>query len=459
MEIREKHFLIVGLGMSGLAVARFLKKRGAEVTITDRAQADDLGRYIADAQELGVTLELGAHSDASFLSADCIVVSPGVPLTISPLRRAAEAKIPIMGEIELAAGFISKPIVAITGTNGKTTVTTLVGDMLKQSGKHVFVGGNIGRPLIGFVDKGENADVAVVEVSSFQLDGDYGLRPSVAVLLNVAEDHLDRYEDFDAYVRSKGRIFANQEAADTAVLNGSDFHVLRAAKTARSRKLYFNGGHHISNGTVAREGGVDIVREGKVIAGITVSQDYLKAPHNFENVSAAVLAAYSSGGTVEGIQAAVTAFQGLPHRLEFVDSLNNVAYYNDSKATNPDAVRRALEWFTRPVVLLMGGQDKGVDYGVLKNAVREHARALVLFGAAREKIQVSLNGAVPLWVEKTLLQAVRRARELAEPGDAVLLSPACSSFDSYENYAQRGEDFRDIVSKLKGAGDAVVQTG
>jgi UDP-N-acetylmuramoylalanine--D-glutamate ligase len=362
-----------------------------------------------------------------------------------------------MGEIELAASLISKPIVAITGTNGKTTVTTLVGEMLKQSGKHVFVGGNIGKPLIGFIDKGENADVAVVEVSSFQLDGAFGLKPSVAVLLNIAEDHLDRYDTFDAYIRSKGRIFAAQEAEDVAVLNGSDFHVLQAAKTARSRKSYFNSGHKISNGTVNREGGIDIWQEGKRVGGIDIRQAYLQAPHNQENVSAAVLAAISSGGTVEGIQAAVTEFRGLPHRLEYVDTLDHVAYYNDSKATNPDAVRRALEWFSCPVVLLMGGQDKGCDYGVLRNVIREHARAVVLFGAAREKIQPSLNGAVPIRAEETLAQAVRRAGSLAEPGDAVLLSPACSSFDAYQSYARRGEDFRNIVGQIKGVSDAAVQ--
>jgi UDP-N-acetylmuramoylalanine--D-glutamate ligase len=457
MEIKDKRFLVVGLGMSGLAVARFLKRRGAEVIITDKAPAEALQNYLADAKELDVALELGGHREDLFTTADGIIVSPGVPLTIPPLRAAAAANVPIMGEIELAAGLITKPMVAITGTNGKTTVTTLVGDMLKQSGKHVFVGGNIGKPLIGFVDKGENADVAVVEISSFQLDGLVGIRPSVAVLLNIAEDHLDRYENFADYIQSKGKIFAAQEAEDTAVLNGSDFHVLQAAKTARSKKAYFNSGQRISNGVVARRGGLDIVQEGKVIGGIEISQQYLLAPHNFENVSAAVLAALSAGGTIAGIQAAIDDFKGLPHRLEYVDTVDQVAYFNDSKATNPDAVRRALEWFSCPVVLLMGGQDKGCDYGVLKNVIREHARAVVLFGAAREKIQVALNGAVPMRTEETLPQAVRRARSLAAAGDAVLLSPACSSFDQYENYARRGEDFRDIVGRLKRGNDAISQ--
>ncbi|MEW6076401.1 MAG: UDP-N-acetylmuramoyl-L-alanine--D-glutamate ligase [Thermodesulfobacteriota bacterium] len=457
MEIKNRKFLVVGMGVSGVAAARFLKRRGAEVTITDRAPADRLKPHLAEVEDLGVKLELGGHSDESFAAVDVIIASPGVPLTITPLRRAAEAGIPVMGEIELAAALISKPIVAVTGTNGKTTVTTLVGEMLKQSGKHVFVGGNIGKPLIGFIDKGENADVAVVEVSSFQLDGTYGLRPSVAVLLNIAEDHLDRYDTFNDYVRSKGRIFAHQETDDTAVLNGSDFHVLQAAKTARSRKCYFNGGHKISNGSVSRDGGIDIWRDGNRVGGIDIRQPYLLAPHNLENVSAAVLAALSAGGTMAGVQAAIDEFKGLPHRLEFVDTVDRVDYFNDSKATNPDAVRRALEWFPRPVVLLMGGQDKGCDYGVLKNVIREHARAVVLFGAAQEKIQLAINGAAQLRSEATLAGAVRRARSLAEAGDAVLLSPACSSFDAYESYARRGEDFRRIVGELKGETDESAQ--
>jgi UDP-N-acetylmuramoylalanine--D-glutamate ligase len=456
MEIEGKKFLVVGLGMSGFAVARFLKRRGGIVTITDRSPANRLQQYLADVEALDVRLELGGHAESSFTAADYIIVSPGVPLTIPPLRLAAEANVPIMGEIELAAVFITKPIVAITGTNGKTTATTLVGDMLKQSGKHVFVGGNIGKPLISFIDKGENADVAVVEISSFQLDGYFGFRPNIAVLLNIAEDHLDRYEDFEAYVRSKGRLFDAQTTEDTAVLNGSDFHVLQAAKKAKSRKYYFNSGQNISNGAVTTENGIDLIEDGNMIGGIEIRQPYLKAPHNLENVSAAALAAFSAGGTVAGIQAAIDDFRGLPHRLEYVDTLKDVAYFNDSKATNPDAVRRALEWFNCPVVLLMGGMDKGCDYGVLRNVIREHARALVLFGAARGKIQVALNGAVPVWSEETLARAVNRAGDLAETGDVVLLSPACSSFDAYESYARRGEDFRKIVGELKGESDAVV---
>ena len=456
MEIEGKTFLVVGLGMSGFAVARFLKRRGGIVTITDRSPANKLQQYLADVEALDVRLELGGHIEHSFTSADYIIVSPGVPLTIPPLRLAAEANVPIMGEIELAAVFITKPIVAISGTNGKTTVTTLVGEMLKQSGKHVFVGGNIGKPLISFIDKGENADVAVVEISSFQLDGYFGFRPNVAVLLNIAEDHLDRYEDFDAYVRSKGRLFASQAEEDTAVLNGSDFHVLQAAKAAKSRKYYFNSGHNISNGTVPTEDGLDVLADGTPVGSIHIHHPYLKAPHNLENVSAAVLAAILAGGTVDGIQAAIDSFQGLPHRLEYVDTVNGVAYFNDSKATNPDAVRRALEWFSNPVILLMGGMDKGCDYGVLRNVIREHARALILFGAARGKIQVALNGSVPVWSEETLARAVQRAGDLAEAGDIVLLSPACSSFDAYESYARRGEDFRKIVGDLKGKSNAVV---
>ena len=449
VETENRKVVVVGLGKSGLATARFLLRRGASVVITDRAPEAKLADSAASARDLGATLELGGHQDSTFLSADYIVVSPGVPDTLAPLKKAVEKGIPVMGEMELAARFVTKPVAAVTGTNGKTTVTTLLGDMLKASGRQVFVGGNIGTPLIGFADKGENADMAVVEVSSFQLDTIETFRPHVAVLLNIAEDHLARYTDFDAYVRSKGRIFENQEADDVAVINGADFHVLQASKGIRSRKLTFNGGKNTKEGAVIQDIAVEIITAGTKTATINVTAPLMRARHNMENIAAAALAALAMGATVEGIQAAVDGFQGLRHRLEYVASIDDVHYFDDSKATNPDAVRRALEFFTSRVVLLLGGEDKGCDYGVLKNVIRERARAVVLFGAAKEKIRMAINGSVSLWDAGTMAEAVRRARELAAPGDAVLLSPSCSSFDSYESYAHRGDDFCNAVNELK----------
>ncbi|MFO8047947.1 MAG: UDP-N-acetylmuramoyl-L-alanine--D-glutamate ligase, partial [Desulfosudaceae bacterium] len=367
IEVRDKRFLVVGMGATGLAVAKYLVKRGAAVTITDQSPDKELGESCREARELGVTLQLGGHSQEVFSDTDYIVISPGVPTSLPQLRLAAEAGIPVLGEIELAASFMRKPLVAVTGTNGKTTVTTLIGEMLKKSGRHVFVGGNIGRPLISFADKGENADVAVVELSSFQLETIVEFRAGVAVLLNIAEDHLDRHEDLEGYVEAKKRIFKNQLPEDAAIINGSDFHVLKAAKNAVSRKICFNGGRDVNNGAISGDGFIDIVRDKEIVGRINVASPYLRMPHNLENLAAAVLAALEAGGSLAGIQEAADVFKGLPHRLEYVDMINNVAYIDDSKATNPDAVRRALECLDCPVVLLMGGENKGCDFGVLKN--------------------------------------------------------------------------------------------
>ncbi len=449
IEIRDKRFVVVGLGATGIAVARYLVKRGAHVTVTDRSPESELGESVGQARELGVTLDLGGHSDGVFQGVDYIIISPGVPPGLPPLRQAVEDGIPVLGEIELAAAFMRKPLVAVTGTNGKTTVTTLIGEMLKQSGRHVFVGGNIGRPLISFADKGENADVAVVELSSFQLETIREFHAGVAVMLNIAEDHLDRYEDFDGYRDAKKRIFANQLPEDAAVINGSDFHVLQAAKDAVSRKICFNGGRGVRNGTIAGSGFIHIVREKEVIGRLNLDSPYLRVPHNLENVSAAVLAALDAGGTLEGIQAAVDGFKGLAHRLEFVDMIDNVAYIDDSKATNPDAVRRALECFDTPVVLLLGGENKNCDFGVLRNVIREHAKAAVLLGEAAETIRLALDGAVPCRLADSMADAVGQAAALAKSGEVVMLSPACASFDMYDSYAQRGEDFRRAVEGLQ----------
>ncbi|MFP4038936.1 MAG: UDP-N-acetylmuramoyl-L-alanine--D-glutamate ligase [Desulfosudaceae bacterium] len=449
IEVRDKRFLVVGMGATGLAVAKYLVKRGATVTITDQSPDKELGESCREARELGVTLELGGHTEEVFRDTEYIVISPGVPTSLPQLRRAAEAGIPVLGEIELAASFMRKPLVAVTGTNGKTTVTTLIGEMLKKSGRHVFVGGNIGRPLISFADKGENADVAVVELSSFQLETIVEFRAGVAVLLNIAEDHLDRHEDLEGYVEAKKRIFENQLPEDAAVINGSDFHVLKASKDAVSRKICFNGGRDVNNGAVSGDGFIDIVRDKETVGRINVASPYLRMPHNMENLAAAVLASLEAGGTMAGIQEAANEFKGLPHRLEYVDMVNNVAYIDDSKATNPDAVRRALECLDCPVVLLMGGENKGCDFGVLKNVVREHAKAAVLLGEAGEAIRLALDGAVTCRVVDTMKEAVGQASSLAGSGEVVLLSPACSSFDAYDNYAQRGQDFRRAVEELK----------
>jgi UDP-N-acetylmuramoylalanine--D-glutamate ligase len=461
MDLNHKNILIVGLGISGIAAARFARKKGALVTVTDMAGEKELGVYAAMARELGVIMELGTHNIETFECADLIVLSPGVPHTILPLQRARAKGVPIVGEFELAARHIREPVIAVSGTNGKTTTTTLLGSMLENSGVKVFVGGNIGNPLIDYADKTGTADMVVAEVSSFQLDTMDTFRPRVGVLLNITEDHLDRYPDFKSYARSKGRLFENQQQSDSAVLNGSDPIIRSVTKDLHARKLLFR---HQENSRV-EDRATALIRRGdpSTPANITIrmkehqkislhlSGIHFPGRHNLENAAAASLAALAAGGTPEGVQSALNDFKGLPHRIEYIATIGDVRFFNDSKATNVDAVIRALETFEEPIVLIMGGRDKGGDFRKLSEPIRHHIKKLILMGEAKHKIKSVLEDACRERVqnESTMEAAVISAYHAASPGDIVLLSPACSSFDMYSSYAERGEDFRRVIGNLK----------
>jgi UDP-N-acetylmuramoylalanine--D-glutamate ligase len=469
MVLAQKHILVVGLGMSGVAAARFLKNRGASVTITDMAKAETLSSHLSLVRGMGIETELGRHRFETFENADLIVLSPGVPHTISPVTRAKEKGIPVIGEIELASWFIREPIVAITGTNGKTTTTVLLGEMLRKSGHKVFVGGNIGDPLIGYADKAEKAEIVVAEVSSFQLDTIDSFRPRVGVLLNIAEDHLDRYPDFSAYAESKSRIFENQQESDVAIFNGDDPLIRSIAENVKSRTMPFYYAPGVCpetkyGGAIGKDrivvnppkrfayGQKNFRKTGSETGNfftLDLSEINLPGRHNLENVTAACLAAFAVGATAEGVRAAVRNFKGLPHRLEYVASVDEVGYFDDSKATNVDSVVRALECFSRPVILIMGGRDKGGDYGLLKDGIRRHAKILIVMGEAKEAIRSALGSVARIKTAGSMEDAVSQCHQEAVPGDVVLLSPGCSSFDMYENYAQRGEFFRKAVSNLK----------
>jgi UDP-N-acetylmuramoylalanine--D-glutamate ligase len=453
MELRNRHILVVGLARTGEAVARFCMRRGARVTVTDAAGVDLLGTAAAELRRLGAAVELGSHRPESFTACDLIVVSPGVPLDIAPLQIARSHKKPLLGEIELAARFIREPIVAVTGTNGKTTTTELLGRMLSCSGRRVFVGGNIGDPLIGYVDREQRAEVVVAEISSFQLDTIATFRPHVGVLLNITPDHLDRYPDEEAYIRSKGRIFENQSASDWAVYNAEDRHIAEIVRNLRSRRLPF--GHAPAGQGPPGEGGATIDGDSLRVTApgceglqIDLSRSKLVGRHNRENIGAACLAGFCAGATPEGIAAAVADFKGLPHRLEYIASVDGVRFYNDSKATNVDAVRRALECFDQPLVLILGGRNKGGDFVPLQPALRRQLRHLVLMGECRAQLAEQLRDVAPQSLAATLEQAVVSARALAQPGDVVLLSPGCASFDMFTNYAERGEVFGRLVRQL-----------
>ena len=446
MNLSGRNVLVVGLARSGIAAARFLVRRGARVRATDAAPAERLAAAASELQPLGVGLELGGHRRESFTQADLIVISPGVPHRMPLLEAARAAMVPVIGELELAARSIAEPVVAVTGTNGKTTVTELIGAMLAASGRNVFVGGNIGTPLIGYVDGDARADVVVAEVSSFQLDTIETFHPVVAVLLNITDDHLDRYPDFEAYARSKMRIFANQTAGDFAVLNGADPLVRSRAAEIAGTVLYFGAGAGAAAEVAA--GALSVRLPGREAIRFDLGRFGLRGPHNLENAAAAALAALLAGAGPAGVQETLDTFAAAPHRLETIATAGGVEYVNDSKATNVDAVRRGLETFDRPVVLIMGGLDKGGDFRRLQDAARARVKALVLVGGAREAIRAALGGIVPTHEAADMEAAVHRAADLAVPGDVVLLGPGGASFDRYANYLERGEDFRRAVLGL-----------
>ena len=458
--IAGKHFLVVGLGISGLAATRFLRARGAAATVTDRRKAEEIGDAVREVREMGAATALGGHDTALLNGIDAVVLSPGVPHTIPFLETARERGIEVIGEIELAARFLQVPMAAVTGTNGKTTTTEWIGEMLRRSGKHVFVGGNIGAPLIGLAHDGDRVDAAVVELSSFQLDTIRTFRPHVAALLNITPDHLDRYDDMDAYARSKARIFENQRTGDAAIFNGADPRIgsiadrIPAGATRRTFRsdggpadaVICAGAKHLSPRLVIQ--GTDGDEIPFDLSGVK-----LAGRHNLENLAAAALAALHAGATPSGIQAAIDGFRGLVHRLTPVAEIDGVRFYDDSKATNVDAAARALEAFHSPILLIMGGRTKGGGFKSLADAVEKRVKGLFLMGEAAGMLKADLGDRVPTRTAADMDDAVRAAFRAAGPGDVVLLSPACASFDRYASYAQRGEDFHRCVSELKPSGD------
>lgn len=461
----NKDVLIVGLAKTGLAVARFLKDKDCRVTISDQKSEVELGSYASLALATGARLKLGPQEEAAFCDYDLIIVSPGISENIAPLEAARQRAIPIIGEMELASQYINCPIVAISGTNGKTTTTELVGEMLKLSGRKVFVGGNIGTPLIEYVCSGEQtglADIIVAEVSSFQLDTAFSFTPKVAVLLNVTEDHLDRYPDMDAYAASKARLFMNQGPEDIAILNRIDPYTKRIAANICATKYYFNKGRSGQCGTDeplasqnidygARHDLDNIVcslPDGRKEI-VSLANFKLMGKHNVENAAAASLAAFAAGACLGSVQQAIDSFCGLPHRCEYVATIKGVRYYNDSKGTNVNAVERCLEGFDSPVVLIMGGRDKGGSYQSLSSLIRQRVKKLIVIGEASEKIIEALHMETTCNRAETLETAVDMAHQAACAGDTVLLSPGCSSFDMFSSYAQRGQVFCKAVDFLK----------
>jgi UDP-N-acetylmuramoylalanine--D-glutamate ligase len=448
LDLKEKRVLVVGLGRSGVASALFLKSRGARVTVSDAKSEDQLRAEIPVLLDHGIAVETGRHGERTFQNQDLIVVSPGVPVDAQPLVQARALGESVIGEIELATEFLPGPVVAITGSNGKTTTTTLVGEILSKAGLKTLVGGNIGTPAISLVERATQDSVTVLEVSSFQLETIRKFRPKLAVVLNVTPDHLDRHRTFEAYAGAKARIFENQESQDFAVLNADDPTCVAMASKTRAQVFWFSRKEEVQQGSFVRQGTIHVRRGGTEHEIMPVSEIPLKGAHNVENVLAAICTAEVMDCAPAQIRNAVREFKAVEHRLQYVATVRGVEYYNDSKATNVDATIKALESFPGNIHLILGGKDKGSDYTVLNNLLHERVKCVYTIGAAAEKIQKHISGAVKISASGTLEKAVQQASASAQGGDIVLLAPACASFDQFKNYEHRGRVFKELVLAL-----------
>lgn len=446
MELSGKNTMVVGLGESGLAVVRFLRARGARVRINDQRDAEALGAAATEAEMLGAELVLGGHPDGAFADLDLIVVSPGVP-SLAQLDEAERRGVPVMSEVELAARFIEAPIVAVTGTNGKSTVTTLIGEMCRHLGRPVFIGGNLGRPMIEAVgtDAGAKGGLVIVELSSFQLERVSQMKVHVAVLLNITPDHLDRYLSFDTYAAAKARVFERQTAEDFAVLP-ADAPDLRELIADDGTVVLFGG----RNGEVRVAGGV--LTDTQSSLRVPVDELGIRGSHNVSNACAAALAARLLGVRDDDVASVLREFKGLAHRMQYIRSVDGVQYIDDSKATNVGAAAASIDGLAGSegkIVLIAGGVDKGGSYQPLRQRMTDEGRAVVVLGEAASLLERAFAGShLELRRASSMNDAVTHAAALAHPGDTVLLAPACSSFDMFRSYAERGERFQRAVQTL-----------
>jgi UDP-N-acetylmuramoylalanine--D-glutamate ligase len=449
LELNGKRVLVVGLGRSGVASALFLKSQGARVTVSDVKSPEQLREEIPLLLDHGIAVETGGHGERTFQNQDLIVVSPGVPVDSEPITQARGLGQPVIGEIQLAAEFLKGTIIAITGSNGKTTTTTLIGEILAAGGLKTLVGGNIGTPAISLVPEATPETVIVLEVSSFQLETIHSFRPKIGIVLNVTPDHLDRHRTFAAYVDAKARLFENQQTEDFAVLNADDPTCVELAGRTRGQVFWFSRKHEVAPGAFVSEGEIVFRGAGTEQQLMPASEIPLKGSHNLENVLAAVCAGTLMGCEAGKIAGAIRNFKAVEHRLEYVATVRGVEYYNDSKATNVDATIKALESFPGNIHLVLGGKDKGSDYTLLNDLLRQRVKCVYTIGAAAEKIQSQIKGATSIVASGTIDAAVKQAAASAHPGDVVLLAPACASFDQFQNYEHRGRVFRDLVLALR----------
>lgn len=457
LELGGKKVLIIGAARSGIAAAKFLLNQGAVVALNDRKPLDQWSAEALALKESGVGLLPGDPPGWLMDQIELVVVSPGVPANIIPIRYAERAGAEVIGEVELAARYLKGRIVAITGSNGKTTTTSLIGELLRDAGlPHVQVGGNIGKALISMVGDSRDDGWTVVELSSFQLETIKTFRPSIAIVLNVTPNHMDRYETFNDYAAAKHRIFMNQTEDDVAVLNADDETVSSWASGLRAKVMWFSVRRELENGVFLR--GVELVYGDQVL--LRVNDLKLRGLHNVENVAAAFAAGIAAGASVDSMAATAKQFNPVEHRLEFVAEIGGVRFYNDSKATSVDATVKAVEAFAQDagkIVLILGGRGKKAPYEPLASLVKSKVRKLVLIGEDAETIEKELGGFAAFERASDMNEAVSRSFKAAEKGDVVLLAPACASFDMFESFEHRGQVFKAEVEQLKESSPAKAQ--
>ncbi|MGH7849818.1 MAG: UDP-N-acetylmuramoyl-L-alanine--D-glutamate ligase [Thermodesulfobacteriota bacterium] len=443
MELGDRKMLVVGVGKTGIETVKFLLKRGARVSVSDSSPVEKIAEQAGMLESWGVKLETGGHTRETFLAADTIVLSPGVPFGIAPVREAIENGVEVISEVELASRFINKdkPVIAVTGSNGKTTTSTLIARILEKNGRKVFLGANIGTPLIQIAGDCDCYDILVLELSSFQLQGIETFRPDVSVILNVTPNHLDHHSSFDEYAESKMKIFSNQTERDWCIYKADDEVIGKYVPRIRPKKIPFGSGPD------------GISYDGR---GIKYGNDYyglkgVKLPgyHNVENIMAAIAAATVTGCDPRLIHEAVIEFDPLPHRIEYIGEIKGARFYNDSKSTSPGAALRALESLPPPIILIAGGKDKGVSFEPLKGTIEAKVKLMVLMGESRFRMERDLRGKVGTLLARSLEEAVEKTLENLAPGDTVLFSPACSSFDMFQSYEERGRRYKELVRNIQ----------
>ncbi|HYE82688.1 MAG TPA: UDP-N-acetylmuramoyl-L-alanine--D-glutamate ligase [Clostridia bacterium] len=451
MQIKGKKVLIIGAAVTGVPVVKEMASMGADVVLNDFKKVDELKEVVAEIEELPIRLVAGGHPPELAENCDFVVISPGVPLDIPLVQRAKALGKEVISEIELAFRLTEAPIAAITGTNGKTTTTALLGEIMKTGRRKAFVTGNIGHAMILEVKNARPEDVFVLEVSSFQLESTISFKPRVSAILNITPDHLNRHKTMENYIDAKCKVFINQDEKDFTILNGDDPETSRVADRPKSKVLLFSRKKEVAQGAYLENGQIVIRIDNKKENIIHKDKIYIPGNHNLENALAASLMAYCLGVRPSDIAAALESFKGVEHRIEYVEELEGVIYYNDSKGTNSDASIKAIEAMKRPTVIIAGGYEKGSEYDDFIGAFGDVVKHMVLIGKTADKLERTAHdhGFMNTHRARDLKEAVQKCHELARPGDCVLLSPACASWDMFRNYEERGRLFKEYVRGIK----------